>query len=330
MVMLQHSLYESGLLGIAGKESGFIPTRLELGETGVVAFFLVSGFVIPLSLEKTNDLKLFWLHRVLRIYPLYVFIYFATFALMLGGDVHSFGHAAANLLAHAFFLQEYVHQQDFVGGSWTLSLEAVWYLGISLLFLLGLNRKHGLAVGLAIAASAAGQLLCALGHHMPMGRLSMLVCCVAGLICYRREQGEISARKFAAFILLLLALIVANLFVGFALFADPHPTATFPMAIDSWSLAALVFFVPYFSRGHGIWSGSVFSFLGRISYSVYLVHPVLLLLLSFFAIKGFGLLALVFPLTILIATVTYRMIEQPPIKFGHSFRAQIRSSAAQA
>jgi peptidoglycan/LPS O-acetylase OafA/YrhL len=102
------------------------------------------------------------------------------------------------------------------------------------------------------------------------------------------------------------------------------------MAIDSWALAALVFLVPYFSRGRGIWSGSAFSFLGRISYSIYLVHPVLLLLLSFFAVKGFTHLALIFPLTILVATVTYRVIEQPPIKFGHSYRAQVRSRAAQA
>jgi peptidoglycan/LPS O-acetylase OafA/YrhL len=42
-VMLQHSLYQSGLLGDFAHHAtltGFIPTRLELGETGVVAFFL--------------------------------------------------------------------------------------------------------------------------------------------------------------------------------------------------------------------------------------------------------------------------------------------------
>ena len=48
LVMLQHSLYQSGLLGDwpGTKLTGFIPNWLELGETGVVAFFLVSGFVI--------------------------------------------------------------------------------------------------------------------------------------------------------------------------------------------------------------------------------------------------------------------------------------------
>ena len=46
-VLLQHSLYQSGLLGdpSRGELTGLIPNWLELGETGVVAFFLVSGFV---------------------------------------------------------------------------------------------------------------------------------------------------------------------------------------------------------------------------------------------------------------------------------------------
>ncbi len=83
-VMLQHSLYASGILGNFNSGQpliGFIPTWLELGETGVVAFFLVSGFVIPLSLEKTADLRLFWRHRAFRIYPLYIAVYIAFFAI---------------------------------------------------------------------------------------------------------------------------------------------------------------------------------------------------------------------------------------------------------
>ena len=57
-VMLQHSLYASGILGDfnSGRPlTGFIPTWLEFGETGVVAFFLVSGFVIPLESGKDRE-----------------------------------------------------------------------------------------------------------------------------------------------------------------------------------------------------------------------------------------------------------------------------------
>jgi peptidoglycan/LPS O-acetylase OafA/YrhL len=126
-VMLQHSMYASGILGGPPGSilRGFIPTWLELGETGVVAFFLVSGFVIPLSLEKTAELKRFWLHRALRIYPLYILIFFLTFAAMAGGRVHSVHGFLVNFLSHILFVQEYAKQEEFVGGSWTLSLEVV-------------------------------------------------------------------------------------------------------------------------------------------------------------------------------------------------------------
>src|ERR1700744_557017 len=96
LVMLQHSLYQSGLLdrGMLGR---IIPSEVEFGETGVVAFFLVSGFVIPLSLEKTASLRLFWIHRVLRIYPLYILVFILTFLILRGGGIHSFAVFAATV-----------------------------------------------------------------------------------------------------------------------------------------------------------------------------------------------------------------------------------------
>src|SRR5579863_7940965 len=41
------------------------------GKLGVTAFFLTSGFVIPLSLERGRSLKRFWISRVFRLYPIY-------------------------------------------------------------------------------------------------------------------------------------------------------------------------------------------------------------------------------------------------------------------
>src|SRR5205823_501053 len=119
LVLVQHALYQGGLLGArpGGAFPGFIPNWLELGETGVVAFFLVSGFVIPLSLEKTCDVGLFWIHRVLRIYPLYMSVYFITILVFQGGSNLSAGGWFFNGLSHAFFVQEYVGQENFVGGS---------------------------------------------------------------------------------------------------------------------------------------------------------------------------------------------------------------------
>ena len=326
LVLLQHSLYQSGLLsGRLGEEpAGFIPSRLELGETGVVAFFLVSGFVISLSLERTRHFGLFWIHRALRIYPLYVTVFIVTIVVKGGGDINSIRAWIFDGLSHVFFLQEPLGQENFVGGSWTLFLEMVWYIGISGLFLISLNKRPNVLVCLTLLVSLLAQIACALGHHVPMGRLSMLVCCVLGLVCYRREQCDISDRNFYLLFALLTFIIAINLFVGFKLFPGANPSASFKMAIDFWALAAVIFFVPFFMRQAALWEHSAFSFLGRISFSIYLMHGIVLLLLI--PLHGIGLIGVAFVVTVGVSTLTYQFIELPPICFGHSPKAHTGSA----
>jgi peptidoglycan/LPS O-acetylase OafA/YrhL len=325
-VMLQHSLYQSGLLGNWPKETltGFIPNQLELGEAGVVAFFLVSGFVIPLSLEKTNELFMFWVHRILRIYPLYIAIFICTFAIRGGGGINSLVAFVKDVGAHLLFIQEYTGQPGFVGGSWTLSLEMVWYISISICFALSVNLRTNIIVAAGLIISAVASVLCMAGHHLPMGRLSMLICCILGLVCYRFQKGDISKRHFVALACLLGLIILSNILVGFLFFAAPHPTATFNEVIDSWLLAGLIFFVPFALRHLTVWDRSIFAFLGKISFSVYLVHPVILFLMSYISVRGVALIVLTFSLTIFISVFSYRFIESPLIKFGHTINRKIK------
>jgi peptidoglycan/LPS O-acetylase OafA/YrhL len=320
LVLLQHSLYQSGLLGDPSRRdlTGFIPNWLELGETGVVAFFLVSGFVIPLSLERTRNFGLFWIHRALRIYPLYVTVFVVTVVIKEGGNIHSFRGWLLDGLSHVFFLQEYLRQENFVGGSWTLFLEMVWYIAISVLALFYLNKRPNVLVCLSLLFSVLAQVACAFGHHLPMGRLSMLICCVFGLVCYRREQGDISDRNFFVLFGLLTFIIAINLFVGFKLFPSATPSASFKTAIDSWALAAVIFFIPFFMRQIALWDHSTLSFLGQISYSIYLLHGIILMLLI--RLHGFGLIVVAFAVTLGLSTLSYRFIELPPIRFGHSLK----------
>ena len=51
---------------------GFVPQDFTgfLGVFGVTIFFIISGFVIPLSIEKYN-IKTFFLKRFFRLYPTY-------------------------------------------------------------------------------------------------------------------------------------------------------------------------------------------------------------------------------------------------------------------
>jgi peptidoglycan/LPS O-acetylase OafA/YrhL len=43
------------------------------GQYGVFVFFLVSGYIVPASLERKGSIRSFWVSRVFRLYPLYLF-----------------------------------------------------------------------------------------------------------------------------------------------------------------------------------------------------------------------------------------------------------------
>src|SRR5690242_10680579 len=105
-------------------------------------------------------------------------------------------------------IQEYTGQEGFVGGSWTLSLEMVWYISISCAFALSINKRTNLIVAVTVLVLMTAVISSAVHAHLPMGRLSMLVCCVFGLVCYRRERGNISTSHFGALSAILLATIV--------------------------------------------------------------------------------------------------------------------------
>src|SRR5262245_53819945 len=45
--------------------------NLELGRSGVVFFLLISGFIIPPSLEQSGSPGRFWLRRFFRLFPAY-------------------------------------------------------------------------------------------------------------------------------------------------------------------------------------------------------------------------------------------------------------------
>src|SRR5262245_27028351 len=44
----------------------------DFGQYGVFVFFLVSGYIVPASLERKGSVKAFWVSRAFRLYPMYL------------------------------------------------------------------------------------------------------------------------------------------------------------------------------------------------------------------------------------------------------------------
>jgi len=154
-----------------------------------------------------------------------------------------------------------------------------------------------------------------------MGRVGFLDACVVGLLCLRREQGEMSQKRFLLGVFSLLLVIGFNLAVGFLWRPGSSSIApSFQCVILSWTLGVAVFFVPFLTRTSAAWSHASLTFLGKISYSIYLLHPVMLYLFSRSHFTGFVFVIIVFASTILLSILTYRYIEKPGIAYAHAFK----------
>ena len=77
---------------------------------GIMVFFLVSGYIIPASLERQACVRTFWIGRVFRIYPLWAVVIAGTLAanLLSVANIRDFGpqRAATVIMAHVTLLQE--------------------------------------------------------------------------------------------------------------------------------------------------------------------------------------------------------------------------------
>ena len=141
----------------------FLYRWLNFGQFGVFVFFLVSGYIVPASLERKGSLRSFWTSRGFRLYPMYAaalcfaaLAYFNRYGTINGGEHHPLTSVTSWLL----MLPNLLTGPNVPNVTWTLSYEMVFYLLLAGLFSWNLHRHSGgYALGLAIGAVALGGVL---------------------------------------------------------------------------------------------------------------------------------------------------------------------------
>jgi peptidoglycan/LPS O-acetylase OafA/YrhL len=141
----------------------FLYRWLDLGQYGVFVFFLVSGYIIPASLERKGSVRGFWTSRLFRLYPMY------AVALVLAAAAYHTGygtirgaehHPAQSVSAWLLMLPNLLTGPNVPNVTWTLSYEMVFYLLLAALFSWGVHRHSGwYASGFAVGAVALGGVL---------------------------------------------------------------------------------------------------------------------------------------------------------------------------
>ncbi|MFF2141080.1 acyltransferase family protein [Kitasatospora sp. NPDC058190] len=172
---------------------GAVWAHFDLGLYGVMVFFLVSGYIIPASLERRGDVRAFWVGRLFRIYPALIATYVVAIAILPKGDgsvaLFRTGHDLISLTANATMLQDMLNVVNGMGVTWTLTYEMVFYFLVTGLFTLGWHKRSSVfAVGFAAVGLLFGGTLVAdvFGHDVDSTRhlvLAAALIVLMGFVC---------------------------------------------------------------------------------------------------------------------------------------------------
>jgi peptidoglycan/LPS O-acetylase OafA/YrhL len=132
------------------------------GVYGILVFFLISGYIVPASLDRKGDIRAFWITRVFRLFPLFSTVICGLLLLHVLGlpSLRGVDLDSASALAHLFMLNDLLGGQNLIMVLWTLSYEMVFYLLLTALFTAGWHRLSGrMAMTFGIGALLLGGIL---------------------------------------------------------------------------------------------------------------------------------------------------------------------------
>lgn len=242
------------------------------GTTGVDLFFIISGFVIFMSLEKVHTSKEFIINRISRLYPTYWACVTFTFTLIIITSILSRAQIPfIQYIGNMSMFQYYLRIPSLEDPYWTMIVEMLFYIGVLFLFHYKL-LKHIVPIGLAAALSAVAistflpfSLIRIIFRLIPLLEFSPLF--LAGIIFYKIHTGK--NRQFFYFSILITCLICQIVLYKYAGRSRFYVSQTEYAAILSFYFLLFVLLV----NGKLTFIVSAVSlFLGKISFVLYLIH----------------------------------------------------------
>jgi peptidoglycan/LPS O-acetylase OafA/YrhL len=373
----------------------FSHSVLNLGAFGVLVFFIVSGYIIPASLERTGSVRDFWVSRGFRLFPVFwlvsaaVVVLYYTKLLYLPGYV--FKYKLLLLAGNVSLLSQFLGSSVLIGPGWTLPFEICFYLLTTVLFVtklrgrsagvalfggvlsvvawdrifpmwavtpraLGVKGHEGAPVrvilmALAIGAVAAllarsraaalyagvvgaGVTMLLLNRPWPLFQAATYITLMfTGTVIYRISARQITPRRGWS----VVAVVAVLCCVAFFIHVYPLVTTTDGVRGESWETpvnrsvsllaAAATFIVFYLLRDRVRWPGWL-QWLGRISYSMYLIHWVVMNtvppLPDGTPLQGPLTLVMWLAISLGLSTLTYHFVEAPAIALGRRVIRRLR------
>lgn len=238
-----------------------------LGRYGVELFFMISGFVISMSLENKRGIRYFFISRFSRLFPTFWFCLFFTISFKLIFDPFA-NFTLSNIVANVTMIPLFFWEKPVDGSYWTLMYELFFYSIIAIAY--KVTHKHYLillsflilaGVILLFSGVTPRETRTAYFLLIPHGQLFL-----AGVMFYQLWLSNVKGDKCG----LLKSSLVAILFIQWSLSFIGTDRLNFVS-----SAMITLFFATFLLMINGklrFIANSALTWAGTISYSLYLIH----------------------------------------------------------
>jgi peptidoglycan/LPS O-acetylase OafA/YrhL len=301
------------------------------GRFGVELFFIISGFIIKLSIEnyKIKDrlvlLKTFYFKRLSKIFPSYFIIITCSLIFnLLFLKTLSVENGVNSYLASIFFIHNLIYPGEFPflsGAAWSLEIEIQFYLLAPILFLLFNGQTNYLKILLNliffllffvvnnIGYNIEPKSLLNYGHYFIIGNI------LAFFNLRRNYIGKHYNVSLITIIIIYIFIYILNI-----KYASANSIILLHKLYTLLILFASLYYILYLNKVK-ILTNKILTKIGKISYSIYLLnYPIIVLfghsILSITIFKNYYFTLILFIILFLIlilflSYVFYTIVEKP-------------------
>ena len=314
---------------------------------GVPLFFVISAFSLYLStfnrISNPYWLRIYFIKRFFRIAPLFYLMIcvYLVFLYIHYGKVYSLQEIFINFLFLFNFFPG-MHG-SIVWAGWTIGIEYIIYVILPFCFVYVRSERRALVILLfcaVVSATARGlyaelSLPTGYGFKSFLGQIGVFAVGIPAFFIYRASLGTAhqAIYGYLAF-LIFLTLVMGMLNISFPSLHGPEK-----IHLQIWALAFGALIISQTLAPIGIVTNRFTVFLGELSFSLYLWHPMIIYNLApvyELIYKEIAEPYLAFPLCFLVtvvllisvAAVSHRLIEVPGIAIGERLIRRIRANAA--
>jgi peptidoglycan/LPS O-acetylase OafA/YrhL len=319
----------------------FLAGWLVEGHSGVALFFVLSGFLFMGIALDAPDIQWrgFMRNRLLRIFPLFVVVF--VVATSVGRD--DFRPADILYLLFSNLGNAPTSNSFITGAAWTISIEFSFYMVFPFLARFAIENGVGWLlrlIGLWLLLRCGAYFVAVQATHMYfstlLGRFDQFLVGMACMMMVRRAPILRERRLPGIWLFCALALVVVmlGLLASHASYQLPQPKQ--PVWAVWGVLEALMWggLIVTYTCWRGSFPKVLNAFLrttGETSYSLYLLHGVVISLVAHFAMPFFEPLdwrvgtvlatLLVLPLCLAVARLSYETIERPWLRMRGQYHS---------